>query len=318
MAICGELPHEEELLPLLPLVRNYALHPKKPVSWALAFGIHTILTSIFEVQGDGDVHNVAQVAESSFGLYFKQLATARRQMKGKAQSISWAENMQRMSDWKAVVSPLTPRTSREQMVRGCWNPFCSGTFLLFTTYFSSLRQGTIMIDDMGRLRMVLHLYNALKDVGMIQAKCDGILELLDRAFANSKAMWEGPKPTRGNFVVRFGITSGSSIKVAKKLSRDAQATFSSVNRSSTTRCFSPTDAHQARQSFKEFSSRHESRFLGCDRCIPYQQLRKIESSIRSYCEVQRYNRCHRQRTSTACHEHGCYGSSPEFVHLSIL
>jgi len=224
-----KLPFEEELLPLFPLLRSYVNYPKKPVPWALAFGIHSLLTSIFDVQGNGDVHSLAEVAESSFDLYFDQVSIVSEEMKDKAQTFYWAKNVKMLDSLKMLVATPTLEPSREQLLRACWNPFCAGAFLGYIAYFSNLQEGTCMIDDLAQLRMVLHLYNALKHLGLITVQRDGILELLDRTFENSKAAWEGPKPTRGNFVVRWWIAFGTDVQEAKRLSRNAQNRFSAAH-----------------------------------------------------------------------------------------
>ena len=83
-----------------------------------------------------------------------------------------------------------------------------------------------MVDNFSQLRMVLHLYNALKEVGLSPADSHGVLALLDRNFQNSKAIWEGPKPTRGNFVLQWWIAFGTEVKEARRLSNEAAARFS--------------------------------------------------------------------------------------------
>ena len=233
---CGsvwqELPHQDELLPLFSLLRNYARDPKQPVSWALAFAVHTILTSIFEVQGNNHVHGMAEVAEACFNMYFEQLVTASQAFKDSSQPRHWAENMKRLQILKKMVEPPTLNPSREQTLRGLWNPFCAGNFLGYVAYFSNLEQGSWMVDSFSQLRMVLHLYNALKDVGLAPPDSQGFLELLDKNFQNSKAVWEGPKPTRGRFVLRWWIAFGTEVKAARRLSDEAAARFARVQRTS--------------------------------------------------------------------------------------
>ena len=235
---CGsvwqELPYQDELLPLFSLLRTFVRDPKKPVSWALAFAVHTILTSIFEVQGGNHVHGIAEVAESCFNVYFEQLVSASQALKGSSQPRYWAENLKKLQILKKLVEPPTLKPSREQTLRGLWNPFCAGNFLGYVAYFSNLRQGSWMVDSFSQLRIVLHLYNALKDVGLAQPDSQGFLELLDKNFENSKAVWEGPKPTRGKFVLRWWIAFGTEVMEAKRLSNEAAARFSRVQPTSNT------------------------------------------------------------------------------------
>ena len=86
-----------------------------------------------------------------------------------------------------------------------------------------------MVDNFSQLRMVLHLYNALKDVGVLQVDSLGMLEMLDRNFQNSKAIWEGPKPTRGSFVLQWWIAFGTEVKEARRMSNEAAARFSKAH-----------------------------------------------------------------------------------------
>jgi len=57
------LPREQELLPLFVAVKAFLKNQRAPIPIALAFGIHTILTGVFEMQGDTDVHDVAAVSK---------------------------------------------------------------------------------------------------------------------------------------------------------------------------------------------------------------------------------------------------------------
>ena len=220
------LPLEDELLPMFALLRNYVKDPMIPVSWALAFSVHTLATSIFEVQGDNHVHDIAEAAESCFDLYFDQLSIAAKQYEGRAQPKHWAENVKRVQVLKYLIAPPTLQPSREQTIRALWNPLCAGNFLGYIVYFSNLQEGSWMIDNYSQLRMVLHLYYALKEVGLAPADSQGILALLDRNFESSKAIWEGTKPTRGNFVLQWWIAFGVELTEARRLSKEASARFS--------------------------------------------------------------------------------------------
>jgi hypothetical protein len=82
-----------------------------------------------------------------------------------------------------------------------------------------------MADGFAQLRMVLHLYNALEDVGLTPPKGRDTLEWLDKQFAESKAIWEGPKPTRGNFVRRWWICYGTDMKEAQRMSRATASSY---------------------------------------------------------------------------------------------
>ena len=263
--IWQNLPHEDELLPLFTLLRNYVKEPEKPISWALAFAVHTIVTSIFEVQGSDDVHDIAEVAESSFNLYFEQLSIVSK-ASHRSQPQYWAENVKKLQILKMLIEPPTLKPSREQTLRGLWNPFCAGNFLGYIAYFSNLEEGSWMVDSFSQLRMVLHLHNALKDVGLAPADDQGLFELLDMSFEKSKAVWEGPKPTRGNFVQRWWIVFGANVKEARRLSDQAAARFGKAQNASsnqisrprlqgTTRRMTPIEPDKLSKSYRRIMNR---------------------------------------------------------------
>jgi hypothetical protein len=53
----------DDLLPLFVLLKDFVSNPAKPVPLALTFGVHAILTSIYQVQGDKDVAAIARFAK---------------------------------------------------------------------------------------------------------------------------------------------------------------------------------------------------------------------------------------------------------------
>ncbi|KAI2512098.1 hypothetical protein MHU86_2386 [Fragilaria crotonensis] len=261
-----KLPLEDELLPMFTLLRDYVKDPKMPVSWALAFSIHTLATSIFEVQGGNDVHDIADVAESCFDLYFDQLTTAAKRYEGRAQPKHWAENVRRIQVLQCLVAPPTLQPSREQTIRAFWNPLCAGNLMGYIIYFSNLQEGSWMVDNFSQLRMTLHLYNALKEVGLPPIDNHGTLEALDRNFQNSKAIWEGPKPTRGTFVLQWWIAFGTEVKEARRMSNEAAARFSKAHGASnkapsrsrlqdTARRMTPIEPDKLSKSFRRIVNR---------------------------------------------------------------
>jgi hypothetical protein len=67
----GELPMEKLLLPHVSLIRKGSYFKSKP-SFALIFAVHTMLMSIFELQGDGDIFRIRDVAKNSFDRFMSQ------------------------------------------------------------------------------------------------------------------------------------------------------------------------------------------------------------------------------------------------------
>jgi hypothetical protein len=93
-----------------------------------------------------------------------------------------------------------------------WNPLCAGTFLSYITYYVSLEGGSAMVDSVGQVRIVLHLYNAAKQCNLIQPGNLYIVDQLDEMFKSSKAIWgsSGTKPKKGDFAKNYLIIFGYS------------------------------------------------------------------------------------------------------------
>lgn len=53
-------------------------------------------------------------------------------------------------------------------MRSTWNPYCAGTFLSYVAYYANLEGGASLVDSIAQLRMTLHLFNALQQVGAIR------------------------------------------------------------------------------------------------------------------------------------------------------
>ena len=76
------LPHREQLLTLLDTFANYiekAFESRGrqdfiiPVPVSLSFGFHAVLTSLIQLQGDGDVYRLTEIIKKSFNKLFQQL-----------------------------------------------------------------------------------------------------------------------------------------------------------------------------------------------------------------------------------------------------
>eukprot|EP00978_Attheya_sp_CCMP212_P017004 scaffold45035_cov49-Attheya_sp.AAC.3 len=220
------LPFEGELLPVFSQLKAFVKSPTQPVSWSLAFAVHTLLTSVFEMQGNGDVESLGRTAKLSFETYFDQIEWAMEYSKGHSQPKNWTTNLKRLLMLKFLATP-SMKTSEVQSLRAFWNPLCAGTLINYIAYFSNVSEGIHMVDSFAQLRMTLHLYNALKVVGLLPPQGIEVLEWLDATFRNSKAIWEGPRPNRGSFVVRWWIAYGTKIEEAQRMSRETRAEFSS-------------------------------------------------------------------------------------------
>lgn len=112
----------------------------------------------------------------------------------------------------AIRDPQPPNLIKE---RSMWNPLMSGMFITYLTYFANLEGGSAMIDSFAQLRFVLHLCNALKQVGLLTERKLPLLDILERNFEESNAIWySNTKPEQGEFVFRWWIAYGMKPDIA--------------------------------------------------------------------------------------------------------
>lgn len=123
---------------------------------------------------------------------------------------------------KRLAELPTPKPAHEIEERSMWNPLVAGMFLSYVSYFANLEGGSANIDSFAQLRIVLHLFNALKVVGALQEGRYYLLDTLDNHFAKCKAVWEGEKPKKGEFVKRFWIAYGMKVEVAQRFADDTR------------------------------------------------------------------------------------------------
>jgi hypothetical protein len=138
------------------------------------------------------------------------------------QGRAWKSNLERMSTLKYLAEIPAPKPDKTIEERSMWNPLVGGMFLTYITYFANLEGGAANIDSFAQLRVVLHLFNALKERGAIQEGSYYLLDTLDNHFATCKAVWEGQKPKQGEFVKRFWIAYGMKVEVAQRIADDAR------------------------------------------------------------------------------------------------
>jgi hypothetical protein len=62
---------DEELLPLIPMIRSFLSNKDAPLHVSLTFGLHVLLTSVFELQGNEDVHVLAVAAKVHHFFYYR-------------------------------------------------------------------------------------------------------------------------------------------------------------------------------------------------------------------------------------------------------
>lgn len=207
------LPYENELLPLFVQLRKFSNDPRNPISWTLAFSVHAVLTSIFEVQGENCVRGLGEISKATFQHYMDQLQHCIDRSDVIANSKYWSRNLGLMSKLRwLVVSPIkgTPRSEYIAL----WNPLCAGSFIGYLAYFLNVDCGSSTVDSFCQLRIVLHLFNGLIKQGALTPGKLPILDALHSRFGDCKAVWGGPLPERGEFVKRWWIAYGMKIMLA--------------------------------------------------------------------------------------------------------
>jgi len=212
----ANLPRQDELCPLFVLIKTYVDHPERPVTWSITFAVHALLTAILETDRIAD--KLSADCKDVFEGYFNQLKWAQRIVQQEPDSLEspvWSNNMALMFFLENLGLPVFGS-------RALWNPLCAGTILSYLTFFGNLEVGCALIDCHAQLRIVLHLFHALLINGIL---CQGdipYLDMLHAAFQNSKAIWEGPLPRKGELVQRFWICFGSSFSDARQMAEEAQ------------------------------------------------------------------------------------------------
>jgi len=186
------------------------------VSWSCVFAVHAMLTAIFET--DKVENDLTFVSKYSFDHFFAQLDKVRELKKKEADSLespSFKRNMALAEFLKNFGLPVFGN-------RAIWNPLSGGTILSYIALFGNLEAGCCLIDDRAQLRIVLHLYHALRVNGILPRGRIPFLDILYDTFKNSRAIWEGPLPQKGQFVERFWISFGSSRGHAAEMAKKSR------------------------------------------------------------------------------------------------
>ena len=200
----AKLPRQNEISALWVCMKNYFDNPTKPVSWSSVFAVHAMLTAISET--DKVERDLTYSSKLAFNLFFEQLDRARYVKKTEADSLEsqvFERNMTTVEFLRNLGLPVFGD-------RAIWNPLSGGTIFSYLAIFGNVEAGCCLIDDRAQLRIVLHLYHALRVNNFILRGKIPLLDVLYDAFKNSRAIWEGPLPKKGQFVERFWVSFGSS------------------------------------------------------------------------------------------------------------
>jgi hypothetical protein len=210
------LPYENEICPLFVKIREYVENPDKTVTWSLAFGVHAMLTGVLTV--DRDLDNIMTTSRIIFDHYIGQVTWAIEHAKDEEEmqkNKAWLHN----SSFLLCLENLGLDGFGERML---WNPLCAGTTFSILNYVGNLYFGCALIDCQAQLRISLYLYHGLLINGIIKVGDAPLLDVLFDAFKESKAIWAGSLPQRGELVKRFWICFGMSFNESKRMAEKAK------------------------------------------------------------------------------------------------
>lgn len=211
-----QLPMAEEIAPFWLCLHNYFTNPGKAVSWSITFAVHAMLTGILET--DKTLNAIMSASETTFGNYFKALSWAKCTSDKEDDFLhtrSFEQNM--------VMIYFLQNLGREEFgSRAVWNPLFGGTIFSYTFFYANLEGGCALIDCHSQLRIVLHLYNGLRVNGIIRQDDIPFLDYLYEGFKASRAIWEGPPPSKGGLVQRFWMCFGLNATDAKKMAEESR------------------------------------------------------------------------------------------------
>jgi len=216
------LPFENEVCPLFGKIREYVEHSEKAVTWSLAFGVHAMLTSIL-IAGPY-LDQIMTVSKTTYEQYFEQVRSSLKLVKKK-------DEITRSACWKHNTSLILFLENFGLDVFGehmIWNPLWGGTAFSIVCNIGNLCAGCTLIDCQAQLRISLYLYHGLLINDIIKEGDAPLLDILYEAFKESKAIWEGSLPRRGELVKRFWICFGMSLIESKRMAEKAQ-TYANQN-----------------------------------------------------------------------------------------
>lgn len=99
---------------------------------------------------------------------------------------------------------------------------CARTAFSILNYVGNLYFGCTLIDCQAQLRISLYLYHGLLINSIIKEGDAPLLDVLFDAFKESKAIWAGSLPQRGELVKRFWICFGMSFNKLKLMTEKAK------------------------------------------------------------------------------------------------
>jgi hypothetical protein len=224
--LSSNLPFQEELMMVFCQVKLFIANPEQTVSWSLAFAIHSILISVFEVQGSNHFTFLVETSRTAFKGYLGQLdwtVNIPLTLIPRRPPI-WGHNLKTLLSLQHLDRPAIKATERQKL-RTAWNPLCAGTILSYVAYFGNLEGGMTLVDSVAQLRVTLHLFNALLQAKAIRPGQVDLLDWLFDTFKGTKTIWEGQLPTRGHYVTRWWIAFGMKANLAAQMQNNSSVRY---------------------------------------------------------------------------------------------
>ncbi len=180
-------PYTPQTLPILYMLRNHMKeNQNRPVLASLAFGMHCILTSIIELQGEGIVAKHATNAEKSWNVLFENLKQHGRDSDTPNHD-SFYTNVSRFANLHKLPTPIGDPSTAKSAQMTFFNRLMAGSYLLFANYVVGIALGSCTVGSIDQLRFVLHLYNAFNKIGHFENL--SLLEDVHKVFKQNKAVW---------------------------------------------------------------------------------------------------------------------------------
>ncbi|GAX17729.1 hypothetical protein FisN_24Hu205 [Fistulifera solaris] len=227
--LCRDTPHE--YLPnrshfnsvLTLLHRHVKSDLAKPVPISLTFGLHSVLMSIYVLQGNGDLARVAVNTKQSYRMLFQQWRTELEKSKAIKDAPLLYKSFEAYSSFEGFAKPV--RSSEypsyydvdplKAELLAFWNPLIGGVYMLNAAYTCSIGLGAATMDSRGQLIFVLHLYNGLRLRGPTFEI--PLLRDLDRIFEHAKYVWVEGRPGKGFCCEMFWLSWGLNARRATNL-----------------------------------------------------------------------------------------------------
>jgi hypothetical protein len=204
----------------------------RPVPVALTFGLHAILTSIFVLQGNGDLSRIATYTKQSYNTLFTQLDQLSDPQSPPQNAPNFYSNVEMFHNLVNFAKPAISSDYDHGLAIdpafaekiSFWNPLIGGEYMLYGTYMCSVGLGSATVDSLGQLRFTLHMYNALKERDPSLSNTS-FLNDIDQVFARTTTVWVAGRPQKGSYCKHFWMAWGMSAAHAGQMASEKHASY---------------------------------------------------------------------------------------------